>query len=263
MLKWWMDLTTEEFRGIDPSRALAVIPVGAVEQHGPHLAVSVDADILEGIVAGSAQYVPDDLPVYVLPQLSIGKSSEHQAFPGTLTLTPETVLRLWTDVAESVIRTGFRKLVFVNSHGGQPQIMDIVVRDLRVRHGVLAVSANCYGLGLPPDLFDPEQVDHDIHGGAIETSMMLHLRPDRVRLDRAADFRSLGQQMQERYRYLQLEGTIGIGWMTQDVNPAGAVGNALDADAERGALCIDYSARALAELFAEVSDFPLSWLVEK
>ena len=129
----WQDMTTEEFAALDAARVIELLPVGAIEQHGPHLPVSTDACINQGILARALEQMPDDLPVTVLPMLPIGKSSEHLGFPGTLTLSAETLIRLWTEVGLSVARAGVRKLVLFNSHGGQPQVMDIVARDLRVR----------------------------------------------------------------------------------------------------------------------------------
>jgi creatinine amidohydrolase len=252
----WTELTSNDFKAIDPARAVALMPVAAIEQHGPHLPVSVDSDINAGIVAACAG-AGADTPVYVLPQLPIGKSNEHGAFPGTLVIGAETLMHMWLDVAESVIRAGFRKLVILNSHGGQPQIVDIVVRELRVRHAVLAVSANTYGLGLPAGLFDKEELTHGIHGGAVETSIMMHLHPERVRMKALSDFASTGPCLEQQYALLRLEGPIGLGWMTQDINPAGAVGDASAATAEHGLQCVETAARGLAALLDDVSRYPM------
>ena len=255
MLFHWNDLTTDDFRAIDFAKAVALMPVAATEQHGPHLPVSVDADINAGIVAEAAPYVEADVPVYVLPQLPIGKSDEHSAFPGTLTVGGETLLRMWLDMGASIVRAGFQRLVILNSHGGQPQIMEIAVRELRIRHAILAVAANTYGFGLPEGLFDPAEIAHGIHAGAIETSMMLHLRPDAVRRERFRNFTSIGSQIENNNEVLRLEGSVNVGWMTQDLNPAGAAGDATRAKAEHGALCITHAGRKLAQLLTEVSRY--------
>lgn len=263
MIEAWRDLTWQDFQAIDPERAVAVMPVAAIEQHGPHLPVSVDSDLNAGILAGAAAFVPDDLPIYVLPQLPVGKSNEHLAYPGTLSIGAETLIRLWTDVADSVVRAGFRKILMFNSHGGQPQLVDVVVRDLRVRHGVLAVAANSYALGLPDGLFSPDEERFGIHAGAIETSMMMHLHPGSVRTDKMADFPSSGIAIERDHEMLRLEGSVGIGWMTQDVNPSGAVGDPRGATAEMGAAAITHAARRLAVLLAEISAYPLTAIREK
>lgn len=257
MLANWTDLTWPDFRQIDFERAVAVMSVAAIEQHGPHLPVSVDSDLNAGIIAAAAPFVPEDLPVYCLPQLAIGKSNEHSAFPGTLTVGATTLIALWTEVAESVLRAGFRRIVLFNSHGGQPQIADVVARDLRVRFGALVVVASSYGLGTPDGVFGDDELEFGIHGGDVETSMMLHLRPETVRTGLAGTFPSAGQAIAQNHEVLRLEGAVGIGWMTQDVNPTGAIGDARIATAEKGAQAVDYAARRLARLLREVSAFPL------
>jgi creatinine amidohydrolase len=254
----WHDLTTVDFAAADPERWVAVLPVAATEQHGPHLPVSVDCTINTGILDRAMALVPDDLMVLRLPLMAVGKSNEHAAFPGTLTLSAETLIRLWTELGESVARAGLRKLVLFNTHGGQPQVADIVARDLRVRLGMLAVTANAGGLGMPEGLFDAGECRHGIHAGAIETSMMMHLRPDLVRHDRLADFPSRAAGFEERYALLRAEGGIGIGWQTQDLNPDGAAGNAAAADPERGRILVEHAAHRFVALLDDVARFPLS-----
>lgn len=252
----WVDMTTEEFAAITPD-TVAVLPVAAIEQHGPHLPVFVDACINAGVVERTLKLLPDDLPVTFLPPQMIGKSNEHQAFPGTLTLRTETLIQLWTDIAESVYRSGIRKLVLFNSHGGQPQIMDIVARDLRVRLDMFVVTAATWSFGSVPDQYPPDEKTYGIHGGSSETSMMLALRPDLVKLDKAQNFAPLGLELAQEYRYLNAEGRVGFGWQTQDLHPAGACGNALDADPERGNQSLDHAARGFATLLQEVHRYPL------
>ncbi len=188
--RFWQDMTTVEFGALDAARVIALLPVGAIEQHGPHLPVATDACINHGILARALELLPDGVPVSALPMLPVGKSDEHLAFPGTLTLSAETLARLWTEIGESVARAGFRKLVLFNSHGGQPQVMEIVARDLRVRLGMLVVAYSWYAAGIPEGLFAADEVQDGIHAGAIETSIMLHLRPDLVQMDLAAEFRA-------------------------------------------------------------------------
>jgi len=253
----WRDLAWPDFEAIDFDRAVALMPVAAIEQHGPHLPVSVDSDINAGVVAAAEPFVGDDLPVYVLPQLPIGKSNEHGEFPGTLSIGAETLMRMWLDVAESVVRTGFRKIVILNSHGGQPQIVEVVARELRVRHGVMAVSAATYALRACAE-FGERESRHGIHGGAVETSMMMHLRPGIVRVAELRDYPALSEELEAENQLLRLEGGIGIGWMTQDVNLFGAVGDASLADAAIGAEIVRGSGEALARLLGEVSRYPLS-----
>jgi creatinine amidohydrolase len=249
-------MTTRDFDEI-PADTVAVLPVAAIEQHGPHLPVMVDACLNQGVVQRAIELMPNALPVTFLPMQPVGKSNEHLAFKGTLSLSTETVIRLWTEIGECVHRVGIRKLVFLNSHGGQPQVMDIVARDLRVRLSMFVVCANTYSFGVPEGLFPEQERKHGIHGGSKETSMMLALRPDVVRMEYADNFIPSSIQIEKEYRYLSPEGAISFGWQTQDLNVTGACGNALDADAERGARVLDHAARGLVDLLKEVHRYPL------
>jgi creatinine amidohydrolase len=253
----WIDMTTAEFAALPPD-TVAVLPVAAIEQHGPHLPVYVDACLNEGVVAKAIALLPAELPVTFLPMQAVGKSNEHLAFPGTLSLSAETAIRLWTEIGEGVHRAGLRKLVFFNSHGGQPQIMDIVARDLRVRLDMFVVSASSYAFGTPPGAFSAQELKHGIHGGAVETSMMLALRPDLVQMDKAADFVPLSVALEQEYRYLTPEGRVGFGWQTQDLSASGACGNALLADAALGQKCVEHAAQGLVALLDEVHRYPLA-----
>lgn len=259
----WREMTTREFAALDAARVIAILPVGSIEQHGPHLPVGVDSTINETILGRALELLPPTLPVTVLPMTYVGKSDEHLAFPGTLTLGAETLVRVWTEIGESVARAGIRKLVIFNSHGGQPQLVDVVARELRVRCRMFVVAASTYRLGRPPGLFPEAELKHGIHGGSVETSIMLHARPDLVHQNEAKNFESLSVRMERDFRLLTPEGAIGFGWQTQDLNPDGACGNALDADADRGRRVVEHAARALAELLAEVDRFPLDTLRDR
>jgi creatinine amidohydrolase len=254
--RYWQDMTTSEFAALDAGRVIALLPVGAIEQHGPHLPVAVDACINQGIVQRALELMPAALPVTVLPMQPVGKSDEHIAFPGTLTLSAGTLIRVWTELGEAVARAGIRKLLFFNSHGGQPQVMEIVARDLRVRRGMAVVAYSWFAGGLPPGLFPADEVRHGIHAGAIETSMMLHLRPDLVQMAHAADFRPLMRDLEgEGHRLLSPTGPGKLAWQAQDLHPSGACGDAADADAERGRVLVDHAARVLVDLLIELDRF--------
>jgi len=253
----WLDLTTEDFRTRDMSRAIAVLPVAAIEQHGPHLPVGVDTWINEGYLARAKAQVPEELDVLFLPVQAVGKSNEHLAFPGTITLSAETLIRAGTEIGESVHRAGCRKLVFVNSHGGNVAVIDVVARDLRVRLGMLAVNAAWHRLGYPDGLYSAHEMRHGIHGGDAETSLMLAFRPDTVRMERAEDFAPRTVDMASRFKHLNAIQPIGFGWMSQDLHPAGAMGNAAVATAAKGEASADHGARAFIDLLHEVDAFSL------
>lgn len=261
--RWWWDLSTREFAELDMAAQVVVQPVGAVEQHGPHLPVRVDAAINAGIVARAVELMPQDLPVLVLPMLPVGKSDEHFAYPGTLGLSHTTLARVWYEIGESVHRAGGRRILFFNSHGGQPQVMEIVCRELRVRLGMLAVACSWFRTVDQSDLFDAVERRHGIHGGEAETSAMLHLHPDLVAMHRAENFVSRSVEMAQGGALLTAEGPVGFGWQTQDLHPAGACGNAAAADAERGRELVERAALALVRLCGEVAAFPLAILTDR
>jgi creatinine amidohydrolase len=260
--RWWCDLTTGDFTGLDRERTVAVLPVGAVEQHGPHLPVGVDSAINAGIVARAVELMPDQLQAIVLPMTSVGKSDEHIAFPGTLTLSHETLAQLWYDLAASVHRAGLRKILFFNSHGGQPQLLEIICRDLRVKLGMFAVTAIWPQLIEMGDLFDPAEIRHGIHGGQIETSMMLHLQPGLVRMEHAQDFTPVTVEI-ERETKLLGRGSAYFGWQAQDLHPSGASGNAARATAELGKELVERAAIGLVRLTDDISNYPLSRLATR
>ena len=260
---WWWDLSTREFSELDMSAFVAILPVAAVEQHGPHLPVRVDAAINAGILARAVALMPRELPALVLPALPVGKSNEHIAYPGTLSLPYDLLARLWFEVAKSVWRAGVRKIILFNSHGGQPQVMEIVCRELRVELGMFAVGASWFRTIDSSDLYSASELKHGIHGGESETSVMLHLHPDLVAMEHAADFVPRSVELERTNRLLTPEGGVGFGWQAQDLHPGGACGNAAAADAARGAEQVERAARALLGLIDEVRAYPMAAVTAK
>ncbi len=267
--RFWADLTTRDFAQLDLARTIAVLPVAATEQHGPHLPVSVDTVLVDGVVAACVPHLPDGVTVLFLPTQPVGFSPEHDRFAGTLTLKSETIIRLWTDIGESVAAAGIRKLVLLNSHGGQVSVMDIVARDLRARLNLLVYSVSWFNLPLLDaqgnDLnaqFAPEENRFGIHAGDVETSMMLALALAHVDMAQARHFASTSQQRAQTYPILGNGKSAKLGWQMQDYNPAGAVGNAAAATAEKGRNLVDAAGRSLARLLVELDQLPLSTLVD-
>ena len=204
----WTELKTTEFAALPPE-TVAVLPVAAVEQHGPHLPVCVDACINESLLElalGKAY----DLPALLLPMQPIGKSNEHLGFAGTLTLSTDTVVRLWTELGESVRRSGVKRMLIFNSHGGQPQVADIVARDLRVRLEMFVATVSWWQLAGLQRYFSENELRNGIHGGAVETSLMLYFRPDLVSMEYAANFVSIGEALERECRFLRPESRHGI-----------------------------------------------------
>ena len=265
--RFWADLTTRDFAALQASpeiaQAVAVLPVAAVEQHGPHLPVSVDAALADGVIAAALPHLPDDLPVLFLPTQQVGKSNEHLRFPGTLTFSIETLIRMWIELGECVARAGIKKLVLFNSHGGQVSVMDIVARELRVRHKLIVFSTNWFTLPLGDavnGLFPPDEHRFGIHGGDMETSMMLALQPQWVDMAQARDFKSTSRERAAKYPILGNGTSAKLGWQMQDYNPMGAAGNAAIASADKGHAVLEAAGRQLALLLAEVASLPLSTL---
>lgn len=259
-MRRWQDLTTTDFAGLDPERTVAVLPVAAIEQHGPHLPLSVDSDINTGIIDRAMALATDDLPALVLPAQAIGSSGEHSAFAGTLSLHPGILGAVLAQTVESAAAAGVRKFLFFNSHGGNPPALELTATDLRARRGLFVATAHWFTPELAEGLFPAGEIEHGIHAGAVETSVMLHLRPELVRRDRLGDFPSLDASLAAEYRHLRALGPVSFGWQTQDLNPSGAVGDARDSDGERGRMLVDHAARRLIELLEEIARFPLSAL---
>jgi creatinine amidohydrolase len=255
----WQDLTTTDFAQVDPRRTVALLPVAAIEQHGPHLPLATDAIINAGIVDATMQRLPAEASVLVLPALDIGDSLEHSDFAGTLSADLDALLGLWLSVGRGVARAGVRKLVIFNSHGGQKAHVDLAALRLRVAHGLFVVRAHSFAFGVPPGLFEQDELAHGLHGGAVETSLLLHLAPQLVRSSSIADFPSLGQRLAARGGLLGAEKPVGFGWMTQDLNPQGACGDARAASADKGRAVLDHAAGRLLQLLAEVADIEPPW----
>jgi creatinine amidohydrolase len=257
----WDGLRSPQFKTVDASRAVAVLPLGATEQHGPHLPLSVDTVLVEGVVNAALPHLSAQDPVWVLPTQALGLSTEHQAFEGTLTLSPETVIALWCEIGASVARAGFKKMLMFNAHGGNVGLMDVVARELRAQHGLLVYSSSWYNLPLDEAAlaqFSAHEHRFGIHGGEIETSMMLALAPDLVDMSQAQNFTSSSQERAQRYPVLGNGKSAKLGWHIQDYNPSGAVGNAGAATAAKGQALVKSAGEQLAVLLRELMDLPLS-----
>jgi creatinine amidohydrolase len=264
---FWADLSTRHFAQLAASplldKAVAVLPVAATEQHGPHLPTSVDSTLVDGVIAAALPHLAADLPVLILPTQAVGYSPEHIRFPGTLTLSAPTLIALWTELGASVARAGIKKLVLFNSHGGQVSLMDIVARELRTTHNLIVYSSSWYNLPLGDTvngLFPAEEHRFGVHAGDIETSMMLALAAKRVDMAQAQNFHSSSQDRAARYPTLGNGKSAKLGWQMQDYNAQGAAGNAAAATAAKGQALLDAAGVQLAKLLAEVSDLPLSTL---
>jgi creatinine amidohydrolase len=200
------------------------------------------------------------LPVTLLPLQRVGISAEHLAYPGTLTVSATTAIAAWTEIGESLFRAGLRKLVLVSSHGGNTSAMELVARDLRTRLGMLAVTVTWHRFSYPDGTFTTEEKRHGIHGGDIETSLMLAGKPETVRTEKAPNATPATIAMAQEFKWLGAYRPAGFAWMTQDLNPTGAVGNAKLASAEKGEAALAHGAAAFVELLREIDRFDLGRL---
>ena len=263
--RFWAELSTADFAGLDPAATVAVLPLGATEQHGPHLPLAVDQCLVDGILGRALPQLPAELPVLVLPTQQVGYSPEHAAFAGTLTLPVETVIASWVALGECVARSGVRKLLLFNAHGGQASLMDIVARELRMRCRLIVYSCSWWNLPLGDavtQMFSADEHRFGVHAGEIETSLMLALRADTVRMAQARDFPSTSRERAKRHAVLGNGRSAKLGWAMQDYNAQGAAGNAAAATAEKGERVLAAAATQLALLLREIAQLPLDTVAQ-
>jgi creatinine amidohydrolase len=258
----WLEMTWQDIAGATTECWIAVLPLAAIEQHGPHLPLGVDTYIAEAYLARVGKILPEALPVTFLPVQRVGISAEHLSYPGTLTLKATTAIAAWTELGESLFRAGLRKLVLITSHGGNVAAMEIVARELRTRLGMLAVTVGWHRFGYPDGAFSGEEKRHGIHGGDIETSLMLAAKPDTVHMAEAPNAVPATVAMAQEFKWLGAYRPAGFAWMTQDLNATGAIGNATLATADKGEASLQRGAEAFVELLREVDRFDLGRLRE-
>ena len=248
-------LTPEERR-----KWIAVLPLGAYEQHGPHLPFETDALIAGGIVSRLKVALPANLPVTFLAVEPVGYSIEHMDVVGTRTLAFDEAVRRWLGIAEKMNNLGIRKFVMLNAHGGNSPLMTIVATEARVRFDMLAVATSWTRFGVPDGLISPDEKAIDIHGGDIETSVMLALHPEKVDMSKASNFPSRQSEFIKGFKHLRAYGPHAFGWKMSDLSAQGVAGNAGVATAEKGERLISHSVKGLVELLEDVDRFDVSTL---
>lgn len=245
----WCDYRFAEFAQADPDKTIAILPTAAIEQHGPHLPVGTDTLIAEGMLHQFRQDCPDDLDVRILPVQAVGKSNEHLWAQGTVTYSAATALQAWTEIGLSVARAGLKKIVIVNSHGGNLDLVSILSRELRVQANMRAIKCQWSAFGAPEGMYSAHENSFGIHGGDVETSLMLAFRPETVDMTLARDFRSSAESTT-----LQPIGPVSYGWIATDLGEAGVVGDASLATAEKGAATAKHQVAGFIELLRHVRD---------
>jgi creatinine amidohydrolase len=251
----WAQRRAEEFQAIDPHKAIAILPTAAIEQHGPHLPVGTDTMIMQGMLDRFKKVCPEHIDPYLLPVQAVGKSNEHLWAKGTVTLSAAEALSAWTAIGLSVARAGFKKIVIVNSHGGNLDLLSILTRELRVQAGLLAVKCQWGNFGFPQGMYSADELTYGIHGGDVETSLMLAFEPDCVDMSQARDFISRAQS-----EMIAPTGPISRGWIAADLNDAGTVGNASAATKDKGEATCNHQVEGFIDLLQQVieSDIPFA-----
>ncbi len=257
---YWNELNTLDFAGLSSDTTIAILPLASTEQHGPHLPIATDVAIANGMLAELKAQRPEDLDILVLPTQEIGKANEHVFGPGTLSFGPELLIPMWTSIGAKVAEAGVRKLVIVNSHGGNLDIMSIVGRELRVRHQMAVVCTQWGRFGHPAGLISEHEQKYGIHGGEVETSLMLHFRPELVRMARAQNFVS---KAESRSKFFQPAPPHVLSWLAHDLNPDGVVGDASKGTAEKGALICRHQVAGFIEMLKELERLPLDELYSR
>jgi creatinine amidohydrolase len=233
-------------------RSILVLPVGATEQHGPHLPYSTDTVIAEAVARATVGEVGEEHDAWLLPTLSFTKSNEHAWSAGTFWLSARTLLSVLEDLGRCAAETPARRLVFMNGHGGNSSLLNVACRELRLQFGLQTFLAHP---GVPPDQggqSPAEELGMGIHGGLDETSMMLHLRPDLVDLE--AGFRNVPEPLAAN-RYVRFGGKVSFGWLSNDFGPSGHIGDPTGATADRGKALFEGAVRAFGEALGEVAGF--------
>ncbi|MEF2073136.1 creatininase family protein [Consotaella aegiceratis] len=260
MSRRYEELTSADLSGSPLRHAVAVLPIAAIEQHGPHLPLGTDAIIADHMVGLTVERLPEAVPVTILPTMRLGVSTEHARFAGTLGHRWDTMIRSLIEVGDGLAATGFRRLVIVSSHGGNTPAMDTAALELRAGHDMLVAPVSWQRFGYPPALLPDDEIAVGIHGGAIETALMLFFRPDLVRGDGVSDFASLQSEMEIRTKRLRAHGRLGFGWLAGDLNEAGTVGNAGLANAEMGRAIAEHQVAGFIEFVQDVAAFDLAHL---
>lgn len=250
------ELRAPEVTALISAQSIIVQPLGAVEQHGPHLPFDTDLVVASEVADAAVAEVGDALDCWLLPPLAYTKSNEHAWSSGTIWLSATTLLAVLDDIGRSVATLPARKLVFFNGHGGNSALLGVANRELRLKYGLLTFLAHP---GMPVDQggagsANADELGMGIHGGTDETSLMLHLRPERV--DMSVATRNVPEWMATN-QHVRFGGRVGFGWLSNDFGPDGHIGDPTAATAERGKELFEGSVRAFGDALAEVAAFEL------
>ncbi|MCW4153038.1 creatininase family protein [Halomonas sp. 18H] len=249
----WETLHAPDIPALIDDSSVAIMVLGAIEQHGAHLPLSTDRDIGEGLLAAMLERTSPEQSVFVMPSLQVGASEEHLGFPGTLSLPAPVAQATIEAIGDGLAASGIRRLMLLNSHGGNQAIMQQAGLTLRRRHGMLVVKAPYMKIALPEGWLPPQELAHGLHGGALETAMMRHLHPQRVNTRAMGHPPSVGERLASEQTRLGPEGIASFAWLAQDLHPDGVVGDAGLGSAALGERLINHYAGALAKTLEDAA----------
>ena len=261
-IRRWQSMTTTEVERLVNLDPVVILPVAAVEQHGPHLPLSTDLDIGLGLLTSAFRRLEEDFPAVVLPPVAVGTSREHARFAGTLSIDPELLNEMVYQQGVALHRAGVRRVVLSNSHGGNVAALSTAGLRLRDAHGLLVVKAN-YFLFPPPETVQLPSSEwrHGLHGGAVETAMMLHLHADAVRRDQMRYHASQAETLEASLDLVgPEEPAASFSWLAGDLHASGATGHAELADRAMGERLVDYYGGKLADVIRDTRAFPIDTL---
>lgn len=248
----WPEALTR-FKEVD----VAILPVGAIEQHGPHLPLDSDAFDAEYLAHEVAKACQDPKPV-VLPLVPYGVSYHHEDFSGTISVGPETLSRLVYDIGMSAVRHGVTKLIIINGHGGNSPALHFAAQMInRDAHVFTCVDT---GETSDPDIHAITETPNDVHAGEIETSTTLASRPHLVQLRAAKAF-----VPQFSSRYLDFTSKRSVGWYahTSKISPTGVLGDPTKGDEEKGKKIWELMIRRLVEFVEDLKRMSLDEIYQR
>jgi creatinine amidohydrolase len=255
----WIDHTSSELKALATQPTVAILPLGATEQHGPHLPVGVDTFLVEAFIQKAMEHMQNHDPVVVLPTLQVGVSIEHLNFPGTMSLSPELGLGWCKSVGQALTQCGVKRLLMMNAHGGNVGLMDLAGREIRYQNEVHVFHTSWYQLvepGFLEGLWPSHELRFGIHGGAAETSLMMAMKPNLVSAKALNRHPSQAQDKAQRFPILGDGRSVKQSWLAEDYSATGVMGDASLATAEAGQALWCHVGKRLAQVIQELMTQP-------